>query len=58
MTASGKKPPASNPTIASALRTLDTEAEGITASASQTQVIIHDLSEEGLLVESPVPLAQ
>jgi arabinose-5-phosphate isomerase len=31
MTASGKKPPASNPTIASALRTLDTEAEGITA---------------------------
>jgi arabinose-5-phosphate isomerase len=31
MTASGRKPSASNPTIASALRTLDTEAEGIAA---------------------------
>ena len=31
MTASGRKPPASSPAIASALRTLDTEAEGIAA---------------------------
>jgi hypothetical protein len=42
----------------SSRRKLRLEAEGITASASPTQVIIHDLSEEGLLVESPVPLAQ
>lgn len=38
-------------------RKLRLEAEGVSASSSQTQVIIHDLSEEGLLVESPIPLA-
>jgi hypothetical protein len=37
-------------------RKLRLETEGASASSSQTQVIIHDLSEEGLLVESPIPL--
>ena len=37
-------------------RKLRLEAEGVSASSSQTQVVIHDLSEEGLLVESPIPL--
>ena len=42
---------------ASPRRKLRLEAEGSSASsADQTQVIIHDLSEEGLLVESPVAL--
>jgi len=40
----------------SSRRKLRLEAEGISASTSQTQVVIHDLSEEGLLVESPVDL--
>ena len=30
----------------------------MTASAGATPVVIHDLSEEGLLIESPVPLAE
>ena len=38
-------------------RRLRIEAEGI-ASAAETKVTIHDLSEDGLLVESPIPLAQ
>lgn len=42
----------------SSRRKLRLEAEGASASAPQTQVIIHDLSEEGLLVESPVSLEQ
>jgi hypothetical protein len=37
-------------------RKLRLETEGASASSSQTLVIIHDLSEEGLLVESPIPL--
>jgi hypothetical protein len=37
-------------------RKLRLETEGASASSSQTQVIIHDMSEEGLLVESPIPL--
>ena len=41
---------------ASTRRKLRLEAEGATASSSQTQVVIHDLSEEGLLVECPIPL--
>lgn len=41
---------------ASRRRKLRLEAEGASASSSQTQVVIHDLSEEGLLVESPIPL--
>lgn len=39
-------------------RKLRLEAEGASASATQTQVIIHDLSEDGLLLESPVELEQ
>ena len=39
-------------------RKLRLEAEGASASALQTQVIIHDLSEDGLLVESPIALDQ
>ena len=39
-------------------RKLRLESEGYVSSAPQTQVVIHDLSEEGLLVESPVPLEQ
>ena len=39
-------------------RKLRLEAEGLIPSAAQTPVVIHDLSEDGLLVESPVPLAQ
>ena len=42
----------------SSRRTLKLEVEGASASASQTQVVIHDLSEDGLLVESPVSLEQ
>lgn len=38
-------------------RELRLQAEGADASSAETQVIIHDLSEEGLLVESPVSLA-
>ena len=38
-------------------RKLRLQTEGASASAAQTQVVIHDLSEEGLLVESAVPLA-
>lgn len=38
-------------------RKLRLQTEGASASAAQAQVVIHDLSEEGLLVESPVPLA-
>ena len=38
-------------------RTLRLQAEGASGSSPETQVVIHDLSEEGLLVESPVPLA-
>lgn len=38
-------------------RRLRLEAEG-TASAAETKVTIHDLSEDGLLVESPIPLSQ
>ena len=39
-------------------RRLRVEAEGATASTGETKVTIYDLSEEGLLVESPVPLSQ
>ena len=39
-------------------RKLRLEAEGVSASAAQTQVVIHDLSEDGLLVESPIALEQ
>jgi hypothetical protein len=39
-------------------RKLRLESEGYISSAPQTQVVIHDLSEDGLLVESPVPLEQ
>ena len=39
-------------------RKLRLEAEGLSASTAETQVVIHDLSEDGLLVESPVPLSQ
>jgi hypothetical protein len=42
----------------SSRRKLRLEAEGASASALQTQVIIHDLSEDGLLVESPIALEQ
>ena len=35
-------------------RKLRLESEGYISSAPQTQVVIHDLSEDGLLVESPV----
>jgi hypothetical protein len=38
-------------------RRLRVEVEGI-ASAAETKVTIYDLSEDGLLLESPVPLAQ
>jgi PilZ domain len=37
-------------------RKLRLQAEGAIASAGDTQVVIHDISEEGLLIESPVPL--
>ena len=43
---------------ASQRRRLRVEADGTTASTAETKVTIHDLSEDGLLVESPVPLAQ
>lgn len=39
-------------------RKLRLEAEGLRALAGDTLVVIHDLSEEGLLVESPTPLAE
>jgi hypothetical protein len=38
-------------------RKLRLQAQGASVSSTQTQVIIHDLSEDGLLIESPVPLA-
>lgn len=38
-------------------RTLRLQAEGTSASSAETQVVIHDLSEDGLLIESPIPLA-
>lgn len=38
-------------------RRLRLEAEG-TASTAETKVTVHDLSEEGLLVESPIALSQ
>ena len=39
-------------------RKLRLEAEGAIATAGDTQVVIHDLSEEGLLIESAVPLGE
>jgi PilZ domain len=39
-------------------RKLRLEAEGVSAAAVETQVVIHDLSEDGLLVESPIALEQ
>jgi len=39
-------------------RKLRLEAEGASAASAQTSVVIHDLSEDGLLVESPVSLEQ
>jgi hypothetical protein len=38
-------------------RKLRLQAERATASAGDAHVVIHDISEEGLLIESPVPLA-
>lgn len=38
-------------------RKLRLQAEGGGVSSTQTQVVIQDLSEEGLLIESPIPLA-
>ena len=38
-------------------RRLRLEAEG-TSSTAETKVTVHDLSEEGLLVESPIALSQ
>jgi PilZ domain len=38
-------------------RKLRLEAEG-SASTAETKVTVHDLSEDGLLVESPIPLSQ
>jgi hypothetical protein len=43
---------------ASKRRKLRLHAEGVHASTSQTEVIIHDLSEDGLLVESPIALSE
>lgn len=43
---------------ASRRRKLRLHAEGVSASTSQTEVIIHDLSEDGLLVESPIALSE
>jgi len=37
-------------------RKLRLQAEGAIPSAGDTQVVIHDISEEGLLIESPLPL--
>lgn len=39
-------------------RKLRLHTEGVSASSSQTEVIIHDLSEDGLLVESPIALSE
>lgn len=39
-------------------RKLRLQAEGGSPSAGTAQVVIHDLSEEGLLLEGPVPLAE
>ena len=41
---------------ASRRRKLLLHAEGVSGSTSRTEVIIHDLSEDGLLVESPIAL--
>jgi hypothetical protein len=38
-------------------RRLRVEAEGVSSTAG-TKVTVHDLSEDGLLVESPIPLSQ
>jgi len=38
-------------------RKLRLQAEGVSASAGDARVIIHDLSEEGLLIETSVSLA-
>ena len=43
---------------ASRRRKLRLHAEGVSASTPQTEVIIHDLSEDGLLVESPIALSE
>ena len=43
---------------ASRRRKLQLHAEGVSASSAQTEVIIHDLSEDGLLVESPIALTE
>lgn len=40
-----------------ARRKLRLQAEGASPSAGDSQVLIHDISEEGLLIESAVPLA-
>ena len=50
--------PAAGERRSSLRRKLRLEAAGARASSAQTQVVIHDLSEEGLLIESPVPLAE
>lgn len=42
----------------SSRRKLRLEAGGSSASAGEAFVVIHDLSEEGLLIESPIPLAE
>lgn len=39
-----------------ARRRLRLQAEGASPSAGDSQVVIHDISEEGLLIESAVPL--
>jgi len=38
-------------------RKLRLQAEGTATSAGESQVVIHDISEEGLLIESPIPLS-
>ena len=43
---------------ASRRRKLLLHAEGVSASTSRTEVIIRDLSEDGLLVESPIALTE
>ena len=39
-------------------RKLRLQAEGASTSAGDSLVVIHDISEEGLLLQSPVPLAE
>ena len=39
-------------------RKLSLQAEGSLASTAGTQVVVHDLSEEGMLVESSDPLKE